>query len=64
MHINLIKIALTNNAILLGDFNLDYAKQFDINYAHKMQFEDFDEILADDQLIQLKKTNLHTLTHK
>ena len=39
--------------VLLGDFNLDYGRIYDDNYAHKNLFADFDEILSDYNLIQM-----------
>ena len=51
--LGLIKEAMTQNTIILGDFNIDDGKRFDVNYAYKNYFTDFDEILADFGLIQL-----------
>ena len=55
MQLRLIKNALTNNTIVMGDFNLDYKKNFVVNYAHSNLFEDFNEILSDEFLVQLVK---------
>ena len=33
--LKILKHAFTNNCIILGDFNLDYAKKYDQNYVHK-----------------------------
>ena len=41
------------NGILLGDFNLNFAKKLDINYSHVRYFDDFELILYDKNLIQL-----------
>ena len=41
------------NTVLLGDFNLNYEKIYDDNYAHKNLFSDFDEILHDCELVQM-----------
>ena len=48
-----IKNAFVPNTILLGDFNLDYKKQFDVNYGHKLLFDDFDTYMSEFNLIQL-----------
>ena len=44
--LDLLKNAITKDTLLLGDFNLDFAKQNDVNYAFKNLFEDFDERLG------------------
>ena len=41
------------NSILLGDFNLNFAKKNDINYSHVRYFDDFENALSDKNLIQL-----------
>ena len=51
--LNLIKQAMIPKTVLLGDFNLDYGRIYDDNYAHKNLFADFDEILSDYNLIQM-----------
>ena len=44
--LTLIKHALQKmNCILLGDFNLNYAKINDVDYSHVRYFDDFDDIL-------------------
>ena len=43
--LDLIKRAWTKGSILLGDFNLDYKKLFDIQYAHAGRFNDMEDIL-------------------
>ena len=53
--LGLIKEALTNETVLIGDFNLDYCKRFDITYSHRNLFEDFEEVLSDENLVQLVK---------
>ena len=42
-----------NNCILLGDFNLNFAKKNDINYSHVRYFDDFEEMLGDENLVQI-----------
>ena len=42
------------NSILLGDFNLNFAKKNDVNYLHVKYFEDFDDVLFDKNLIQIE----------
>ena len=51
--INLIKLALTPDTILLGDFNLNFNKHSDAKYDRKNLFKDFDEALSDHNLTQL-----------
>ena len=43
----LIQKALENceNCILLGDFNLNYAKKNNVGYKYENFFNDFDEVL-------------------
>ena len=41
------------NAIVLGDFNIDYDGRFDVTYLRKDLFCDFDTTLGDLNLIQL-----------
>ena len=48
-----IKSAFVPNTILLGDFNLDYSKQYDVNYAHRLLFGDLETYMSDFNLIQL-----------
>ena len=53
-HLSLINTAMCNsNCILLGDFNLNFAKKNDINYSHVRYFDDFENVLSDKNLIQL-----------
>ena len=33
--LEIIKNAMTVNCVIVGDFNLDYAKAFDVNYSNK-----------------------------
>ena len=51
--LGLIKDAMNSNTILVGDFNIDYFKKFDVDYVHKNLFRDFDESLSDFGLAQL-----------
>ena len=53
--LEVIKMAMTNDTILLGDFNMDYSKQYDMQYAHRNLFSDFDEVMSDEFLVQLVK---------
>ena len=39
--------------LVIGDFNLDYAKAYDDNYRNKNLFTDFDEMLSEFNLVQL-----------
>ena len=54
-HLEIIKNAMTVNCVILGDFNLDYAKAYDVNYCNKNFSSDFDEVLSEFELIQLVK---------
>ena len=51
--LGLIKDAITPNTIILGDFNVDDGKRFDVNYAYKNYFNDIDDTFSDFGLIQL-----------
>ena len=52
--LTLIESAIhVENVILLGDFNLNYAKKNDIGYKYDNFFDDFDEVLGNVNLIQL-----------
>ena len=46
------KNAMTERCIIIGDFNLDYSKVFDVNYGYKGLFEDFDVALSNFELVQ------------
>ena len=39
--------------MLLGDFNLNYAKINDVDNSHVRYFDDFDDILNDENLVQI-----------
>ena len=51
--LNMIRNAFNKNTMLIGDFNLNENKRFDINYAHAALFETFEEKLGYLNLIQL-----------
>ena len=53
--LELIKNAMTSKCVIVGDFNMDYAKIYDDNYNNKNLFQDFDDILSDFNLIQVVK---------
>ena len=46
---------MTSKCVIVGDFNMDYAKIFDDNYNNKNLFQDFEDILSSFNLIQLVK---------
>jgi exonuclease III len=46
MQLNLIKLSCTKNCVILGDFNVDHAKKYDVTYANKHLFDDFDNCLS------------------
>ena len=41
------------NSIIIGDFNLDYSKKFDISYSYKHYFTALEDVLSEHGLIQL-----------
>ena len=51
--LQLIKEARSERCLVLGDFNLDYSRVNDVNYANKNLFEDFDEILSPLEFVQV-----------
>ena len=44
---------MIDKCILLGDFNLNYDKIYDDNYAHRALFDDFEKVLSHENLIQI-----------
>ena len=44
--LNMIKANATMNCVVLGDFNIDYKRKFDVTYASKHLFTDFESTLA------------------
>jgi hypothetical protein len=54
--LSLIKAAMTNNCILMGDFNLDWNMKGVHSYAFKNYFRDMDEVLGEFNLIQMINT--------
>ena len=48
--LQIIKSIINSKTILLGDFNLDLNRRFEVNYAYKNYFEDFEEILGDNEV--------------
>ena len=44
--LGLIKNAMTTKTVILGDFNIDYEKIYDDNYAHKNLFDDLESELS------------------
>ena len=53
MQIELITIATNPQTILIGDFNLDYNKKYDVQYSHKHYFNKLDELIDAKNLIQI-----------
>ena len=51
--LELIKNAMIDGCVILGDSNLDYAKVCDDNYCNKNMFSDFNDVLSEFFLIQL-----------
>ena len=52
IQLNKIKDAITDNTILLGDFNIDYARKFEIGYSNRSLFCDFDNAMPNLGLFQ------------
>ena len=51
--IALINSNTNQNSIIIGDFNLDYSKKFDISYSHKHYLTALEDVLSEQGLIQL-----------
>ena len=51
--LEVIKNAMTTDCLIVGDFNIDYARVNDVNYGNRNLFMDFDEKLSQFNLIQL-----------
>ena len=51
----LLSSLITANTILIGDFNLDHRKRFDINYSHKNYFNLLNPLLLEKNLTQIVK---------
>ena len=51
--LEVIKNAMIEKCLLLGDFNLDYNKIYDVNYSQQNMFNDFDDNLAMFNLVQI-----------
>ena len=51
--ISLIKNALNNDTVIMGDFNIDYNRWFDMNYQKRDYFEMLEEKLGELHLMQL-----------
>ena len=47
MQLSIIKNASNPNTIILGDFNLDHAKKFDVTYSHKLYFRALNETIPE-----------------
>ena len=44
---------MLDKCLVIGDFNIDYAKVHDDNYCNKNLFNDFEEVLSKFNLVQL-----------
>jgi hypothetical protein len=44
--LDLIKASATIKCIILGDFNIDHSRKYDVSYANKQLFADFDDKLS------------------
>ena len=50
--LELIKNFFTSSTIVLGHFNLDWSKRFDVDYSYRNYYDGMDRILGDLELIQ------------
>ena len=53
----IITRSITKNTILLGDFNLDFSKRYNVNYSHKHYFENLNVAFEPHNLIQIINFN-------
>ena len=53
LQLELIRLAMTNETLLMGDFNIDFNKRYVVDYVHRFLFEDFDVALSNFGLEQL-----------
>ena len=60
--LNLIKQAFTTTSIVLGDFNLDWHRQYDQSYSHKNYFADMEDLLGALYLNQIVNSPTWTRT--
>ena len=51
--LQLMKTAMTEATILLGDFNLNWSKRFHLSYAYKNYFEDMELAIGDHDMIRM-----------
>ena len=51
--LELISTAVNRNTIVIGDFNLNHKKRYDVNYSHKNYFTKLNEAFESLDLIQL-----------
>ena len=51
--LNILKSAVNQNTVILGDFNLDWSKKDHRSYQFNSYFELFDNILGDENLTQM-----------
>ena len=53
LQLELIRLAMTNETLLMGDFNIDFNKGYAVDYVHRFLFEDFNVALSNFGLEQL-----------
>ena len=51
--LSIIKNAMCNKCLVIGDFNLDYSRVNDVNYHNKLLFNDFEDALSEFELNQV-----------
>ena len=49
----MISLAMTNETLIMGDFNIDFNKRYALDYVHRHLFEDLDVALSNFGLEQL-----------
>ena len=54
IQLELISRAITPNTLIMGDFNIDYSKKYDVEYRLRDLFNSFDEILGDHNLFRTR----------
>ena len=51
--LEIIRKAVNEKFIIIGDFNLDYSMKNDVNYRYENMFDDFDSVFNGINLIQM-----------
>ena len=51
--LEIVRLTMTRETIILGDFNIHFAKKYAVDYFHRGLFDDFDAALSNFGLEQL-----------